>query len=95
MARLRQLEKSLSKLFKVPAPKKSDTQRRPRERAKALATEHGIEIEKFSEGGMNVWPPKMLQESRDPFGDDHFAGDWNEALSMIEQYVAFDLEKGY
>ncbi len=75
-------------MFKVSAPKKPDTQRRQRERAKALAGEHGIEIEKFTEGGgMNVWPPKSLGDSGDPFDGDHYASDWVEALSMIEQYA--------
>lgn len=88
MARLRQLEQALGTIFKAPAARKPDTQRRQRERAKALAAEHGIEIEKFSEGGMNVWPPRALDDSRDPFAGDHFADDWADALSMVEQYVA-------
>ncbi|MBP8275557.1 MAG: hypothetical protein KAX55_01515 [Propionivibrio sp.] len=88
MARLTQLEKALGRVFKAPAPKKPDTQRRGREEAKKLAAEHGIEIEKLREGGMNVWPPKNLPDDLDPFDGDHFAADWTDALSMIKQYVA-------
>ena len=73
MARLMRLEKDLGKLFNAPAPKKRDTQRRQREEAKKLAAAHGIEIEKFSEGGMNVWPPRALDEALDPYAGDHYA----------------------
>ncbi len=88
MARLKQLEKTLGRVFKSPTPKKADTQSRQREEAKQLAAEHGIEIEKLREGGMNVWPPKGLADCIDPFDGDHFAEDWTDALSMVKQYVA-------
>ena len=88
MARLKQLEQALARVFKSPSPKKSDPQRRQREEAKQLASEHGIEIEKLREGGMNVWPPKALSDCLDPFEGDHFAEDWTDVLSMVKQYVA-------
>mgnify|MGYP000007546961 FL=1 len=88
MARLKQLEQTLGRVFKSHSPKKSDTQRRQREEAKQLASEHGIELEKLREGGMNVWPPKALPDCLDPFDGDHFAEDWTDALSMVKQYVA-------
>lgn len=88
MARLRQLEKALGRIFKAPTPKKPDTLRRQREEARTLAAAHDIEIEKFREGGMNVWPPKTLDDARDPFDGDHYAADWAEALSMLKQYAA-------
>lgn len=88
MARLRQLEKALGAAFKAPAPKKPDTQRRHRENAKKLAAAYGIEIERFLDGGgMNVWPPKALDDARDPFAGDHHAGDWSDALEMVKQYA--------
>lgn len=87
MARLMRLEKDLGKLFNAPAPKKRDTQRRQREEAKKLAAAHGIEIEKFSEGGMNVWPPRALDEALDPYAGDHYADDWAQALAMVKQYA--------
>ena len=87
MARLSQLDKALGKMFSAPAPKKPDTQRRSREQAKALAAQHGIEIEKFKEGGMNVWAPQSLT-ANDPFEGDHFADDWTAALEMVKAYVA-------
>lgn len=87
MARLRHLEKAMGRLFKAPAKKQPDTQRRSREEAKRLATIHEIEIEKLRDGGMNVWAPKGLAAD-DPFDGDHFADDWNAALEMINAYVA-------
>ena len=66
---------------KRPNPQKSDTQRRQREEAKQLAAEHGIEIEKLREGGMNVWPPKGLADCLDPFDGDHFADGLHAAWS--------------
>lgn len=87
MARPIQLEKALRRVFEAPVPKKPDTQRRSREEAKKLAAEHGIEIEKLREGGMNVWPPNALAEGSDPFEGDHYADDWGDALSMVKQYA--------
>lgn len=88
MARLRQLERALARAFKAPNQKKPDTHRKQREEAKKLAAAHGIEIEKFAEGGMNVWPPNSLDDALDPFAGDHYAEDWTGALLMIRQYVA-------
>lgn len=88
MAHLAQLEKSLSRIFRAPTQKVPDTLRRQREQVKALAAKHDIDVEKFPEGGMNVWPPKGFDDSQDPFAGDHFAIDWADALSMVEQYVA-------
>jgi hypothetical protein len=88
MARLRKLEKAFGKLFQASPKKPSDPHRKSRTKAKLLAAEHGIEVEKLAEGGMNVWAPDWVPEAQDPFAGDHFANDWAEALSMIEQYIA-------
>lgn len=76
----------LGKLFHAPAPRKKDTQRSARERANALATEHGIEIERLRGGGFNVWPPKDFA-GEDPHEGDHYASDWHEALAHVSAYV--------
>lgn len=86
MARLRTLERALGKLFKGPAPKQQDKQRKPREEAKRLAAEHGIEIEKLPGGGMNVWAPARIAAD-DPFEGDHYANDWQEALVTVQTYA--------
>jgi hypothetical protein len=88
MARLRQLEKTLGKMFKAPAKKKSDLYRRQREEAKRLAAIHNIEIERMGEGGMNVWAPAAIADTEeDPFYGDHFASNWDEAVEMVKKYA--------
>lgn len=84
--RLHVLERSLSAFFKAPKAKPKDTQRKDREKAKALAQEHGIEVEKDRQGGMWVHCPDGL--ATDPFEGDHYCCDWAEALAMVEGYVA-------
>lgn len=81
----RPLQKQLSKLFKAAAPRKPDTYRKEREEAKSLAALHSIEIEKFKEGGFNVWPPKNWQ-GEDPFEGDHYANDWADVAEMVRVY---------
>jgi hypothetical protein len=76
----------MGKLFHAPAARKPDTQRRDREKAKALATQHGIEIEDVRGGGFNVWPPKDFT-GEDPHEGDHYANDWHEALAHVSAYV--------
>lgn len=80
------LGKVLTAAFRAPAARKPDTQRKAREEAKALAVEHGIEIERLRDGGFNVWPPKGFKGD-DPHGGDHFANDWVEVLPMVRAYV--------
>jgi hypothetical protein len=59
-----------------------------RTKARRLATKHGIEIERFSDGAMNVWAPEALDvEGVDPYWGDHFANDWAEALERVETYA--------
>lgn len=87
MARLKVLEKTLDRIFKGPAKRKPDTQRKPREQAKALAAKHGIEIERMRDGGMNVWPPAALPDASDPYAGDHYANDWADVLGMVEGYA--------
>lgn len=84
--RLIALENTLSAIFKAPKPKAKDTQRKFREKAKSLAVEHKIEIERDREGGMWVHCPDGVDP--DPFEGDHYCCDWKEALGMVEQYVA-------
>ncbi len=86
MARLKPLERELARLFSTPKPKKTDTTRGSRTKAKALAAAHGIEIERV-DGGMNVWPPSTVSDAADPFAGDHYCNDWSEALSMAEAYA--------
>lgn len=89
------LSSMLGQVFKGGKKKKTrskDIYRKPREKAKALAAEHGIEIEKLTDGGMNVWAPDSLPENLDPFAGDHFANDWSEACSMVEAYAALCVE---
>lgn len=76
----------LGKLLHPPATRKKDTQRAAREQAKALATKHGIEIERLRGGGFNVWPPKGFA-GEDAHAGDHYASDWNEALEHVRAYV--------
>ena len=87
MSRRNPLAVALGRVFHAPAIKRPDTQRRQREEAKKLAAAHGIEIEKFPEGGMNVWPPKGLDDALDPFEGDHYADNWTAALAMVKQYA--------
>lgn len=86
---MKKMERDLGAIF---APKKvargsKDPSRRAREKAKKIATMHGIEIEKFPDGGMNVWAPESLGGVEDPFDGDHYAGSWEEALGMVEEYA--------
>ena len=76
----------LGKLLRPPATRKKDTQRTSRERANALASEHGIEIERLRGGGFNVWPPKDFA-GEDVHEGDHYASDWQEALEHVRAYV--------
>jgi len=76
----------LGKLLHPSAPPKKDTQRKAREQAVALATEHGIEIERLRGGGFNVWPPKDFV-GEDAYEGDHYASDWQEALVHVRAYV--------
>jgi hypothetical protein len=83
------LERQLGAIFAPSKPKRrSDPYRQAREEAKKLAAEHNIEIERFPEGGFNVWPPKGVPDEIDPFEGDHYAGGWDEVLTMVRQYVS-------
>lgn len=79
------LSKSLGKLFAAPRPRPLDRQRKPRERAKALAAELGCEIEPMRPG-FNVWPPASITDEGDPFAGDHYCNDWSEAAAALETY---------
>lgn len=83
----RTLAASLNRTFKAPRERKPDIYRKQREEAKKLAVQHGIEIErKGLESGMNVWPFKGFK-GIDPYEEDHYAGDWDEALTRVRAYV--------
>ncbi len=76
----------LNGLFR-PAPiRKPDPYRNDRIESKRLAKERGVEIEKFKEGGFNVWPPKNLPDEKDPFHGDHYCADWAEVYVMVRTY---------
>lgn len=67
-----------------PAPKR-DTMRAVRTKAKALALKHGIDIISDYGTGFRVECPAL--EHDDPHEGDHFASDWKEVLSQVEDYV--------
>lgn len=87
MVRLRRLEKQLADIFRAPRVRPKDVYRKAREESKRLAVLHGLEIEQFREGGMNVYPASTLDEHADPYAGDHYAGDWDEALGMARTYA--------
>ena len=73
-------------MFRPPRKRlRADPHRKACERARAPAHKHDIEIERFPDGGMMVWPPVGLED--DPFESDHFANDWHEALNMLKAYA--------
>lgn len=81
------LGRALGRLFAAPRPRPADPHRRQREKAKALASEHAIEIEHLHGGGFNVWPPRSFTGD-DPFEGDHYCSDWDEVLTMVQRYAA-------
>lgn len=83
---MKALQKQLAGMFRVPRQRESTAQRRARERAQPIAERWGIEIEPLRPG-MNVWPPKGFR-GIDPFEGDHFAQDWEIALSMVRAYAS-------
>ena len=81
------LNRMLGRLFTPPPARKPDPHRKDRVEAKRLATEIGVEIEKLRGGGWNVWPPKALMDQPgDPFGGDHYCGDWAEVYVAVQTY---------
>ena len=80
------LSQQLNRLFKPAAARKPDPYRTDRVEAKRMALERGLEIEKFKEGGFNVWPPKGMDDAADPFHGDHYCGDWAEVYVMVRTY---------
>jgi hypothetical protein len=85
------LQRELSRLFRPAPARQPDIHRKARQQAKALAKQHGIEIEPLN-GGMNVWPPKGWADVErwagvDPFDGDHYCPDWTEALQMVGVYA--------
>lgn len=79
-------------MFKPTAPKKPDTHRKARERAKELAALYRMDIEKCG-SGFNVWPPHasfgrfhQRVEIVDEFDGDHYCNDWAEVLHMVLAY---------
>lgn len=93
MARFHQLEKLLSRALKAPAKKKPDSYSHARRQAKALAGEHGFEIEKLDGGGFNVWAPAAIADTpNDPYDGDHYASDWHEVLAMAKEYARIAAE---
>jgi hypothetical protein len=58
-----------------------------RRKAKALAVEHGIEIERDG-SSLVVWPPASVSEEDDPHEGDHYVDYWTEALAMCVEYAA-------
>ena len=81
----KKLAAQLTKAFKAPTARRPDLHRKARERAKALAKQHNIEIEPI-EGGFNVWPPKGFS-GIDLYQGDHFALDWDHVLTRVQSYV--------
>lgn len=76
---------------KSPKPKRDRSHDAARRKAKALAAEHGIEIEVERYDGhttLMVWGPRTRSaDFVDPFAGDHSADNWTQALAMVEAYV--------
>lgn len=83
---MKTLSRALRATFSAPAKRNPDPHRVARQEARRLAKEHGIDIERLRDGGMNVWPPKGFAGD-DPYEGDHFAADWGEALPMVRAYA--------
>ena len=75
-----------------PKVKVKDTEATVRRKARALAAQHGIEIETWLDcDGLRiiVWGQADIcdDEERDPFFGDHYADDWADALERVQEYV--------
>ena len=80
---MKSIQATLHTMFHPPRKRlRADPHRKACERARAPAHKHDIEIERFPDGGMMVWPPVGLED--DPFEGDRFANDRPEALNMPE-----------
>lgn len=75
----------VAKVMRAP-----DSERKFREKAKALAAKHGIEIEVVRDSGsIIVWGhPSVMDTDADPHDGDHYAEGWGDALTRVEEYVA-------
>jgi len=79
-----------------PVVRKPDTERNDRQRAKALAAQHGIEIDNDREATGNggylwVYPPACLHDEYGEMCDDpydaHNHDTWGEVLTAVETYA--------
>lgn len=84
---MKSLRRSLGALFTPRAVRRGDPHRKAREKSTRLALQLGVEVERFREGGFNVWPPKGLADENDPFAGDHYATDWTEVLEHMQGYA--------
>jgi hypothetical protein len=63
---------------------RKDIHRKAREKAKKLAEENDIQIEK-TDGGFSVYPPSHWQGD-DPHEGHRHCNDWEEVLVMVQEY---------
>ena len=75
----------------VVATRKPDPERSLRQKAKALAKLHDIEIEIDGESVI-VWGFMGLDDKDDPHEGDHYTEGWGDALDRVESYVALKLK---
>lgn len=73
----------------VALVRKPDPERGARQKAKALAASHGIEIEVEPGRGGNVivWGLRDIPDAEDPYEGDHYANDWADALDRVQAYA--------
>ena len=87
---------SLQKVVaEVRPPRPPDTERKPRQEAKRLAAEHGIQLDlNDPPDTIYVNPPDELERLglEDPREDGHYCYDWIEALEVVKEYVEFLLK---
>lgn len=104
--KLKRAETALKKLAKLrkyrekalAAPAKAPTERKARvvpPSAKAVAAAHGIELERLTGGGYNVWPPKgIIDTDKDPHEHDHYAHNWAEVRGRVREYANLGATNG-
>lgn len=73
----------------VTLVRRADPERGARQKAKALAELHGVEIEvePGRDGNVIVWGLKDLPDAEDPHEGDHYANGWADALERVQEYV--------
>jgi hypothetical protein len=81
---------ALERVEKYAAIRAKSPDADPLSTALALATQHGITIEREDAENRTIWvyPPESISEDDDPHGDSHHVATWPEALARVREYVA-------